>query len=160
MLLVIFFGDCSRINYSTVHNGVGVQKYCIEWLGIAIVLVFAACKGTPHPSNVHLFTVRGQVVQVPVADKPGSQFMIHHEAVPGFIDQTGAVVGMESMTMYFPTATGLSLDSLVPGDKIQFVLSVDWPDNQVEIIKITKLPDDVMLNFGEKTSSSDSSAHN
>lgn len=127
-------------------------------LFLLLSLSLLACKDTRSSSasasssaaHVPVFIVRGEVTQVPVEGKPGSQFMVHHEAIPGFVDETGAVVGMGSMTMFFPTQKGLSLASIHPGDKIRFTLSVDWPNNKVEITKIDPLPADTKLDFSAK----------
>lgn len=133
-------------------------------MAFALSLGLVACKDTrPSPASspaapVPVFLVRGEVTQVPVEGKPGSQFMVHHEAIPGFVDETGAVVGMGSMTMFFPTRKGLSLASLRPGDKIRFTLSVDWPNNQVEITQIDPLPADTKLDFSAKPAPADSAA--
>jgi hypothetical protein len=113
-------------------------------------LALCACKEPPPQRSPQArdFEVRGEVVQVPVADKPGSQFIVHHEAVPGFIDEEGRVVGMQAMTMYLPTAKDLKLTGLGPGDKIRFNLLVDWPNHRVEVTRIDPLPPDTRLDFG------------
>ncbi len=130
-------------------------------ISVALALTVGACKDTRRSadapsSQAKIFVVRGQVVQVPVEGKPGSQFLVHHEAIPDFIGEDGTVVGMGVMTMYFPTATGLSLASVYPGEKIQFTLSVDWPNNRVEITEITPLPADTKLDFGERSATPES----
>jgi Cu/Ag efflux protein CusF len=119
---------------------------------LMLLLGLAAC-GSSHradssKSTVHTYTVRGQVEAVPAADKPGIGLIIHHEPIPGYVDMSGKVVGMESMTMSFLPAKGLSLAAIKPGDKVEFVLSVDWSNNRSQITKITVLPTDTKLNFG------------
>jgi len=118
-------------------------------LATLAVLALTACKDARPPASpqARVYVVRGQVAQVPVPGRPGTQFIVHHEAVPDFVDKTGAVVGMESMTMYLPTAKGLSLATLQPGDKIRFDLSVDWPNDRVEVTRIDLLPPETRLSF-------------
>ncbi len=121
---------------------------------LAAPLSFTACKAPRHHSSAkaQTYTIRGQVVQVPAAGNPGSELLIHHQAIPGFVDKSGQVVGMESMTMDFTPAKGLSLSALKPGDKIEFVLSVDWPNDNIVITNITKLPETAPLDFGGQDS--------
>lgn len=115
-----------------------------------LVLSLSACKGGKEPAaspHTRVYTVRGQVLQVPTAGRPGAEFFIRHEAIPDFIDEKGDTVGMESMAMPFTPAAGLSLDSIRPGDKIRFELSVDWPGNRIEVSRISRLPAAARLDF-------------
>jgi Cu/Ag efflux protein CusF len=128
---------------------VGIGKLSII---LILLLGLAACGSSNHAnppkSTVHTYTIRGQVEAVPVADKPGIGLIIHHESIPGFVDISGKVADMKSMTMSFVPAKGLSLAAIKPGDKVEFVLSVDWSNNRSQITKITVLPADTKLNFG------------
>ena len=128
---------------------VGIGKLSVV---LMLLLGLAACGSSNHTNSskgtVHTYTIRGQVEAVPAADKPGIGLIIHHESIPGFVDVSGKVVDMESMTMSFLPAKGLSLAAIKPGDKIEFVLSVDWSDNRNQINKINVLPADTKLNFG------------
>jgi hypothetical protein len=121
------------------------------WLAAALlVLSLSACKGGRERAaspDTRVYTVRGQVLQVPAAERPGTELFIQHEAIPDFVDGKGDTVGMESMAMPFTPAPGLSLDSIRPGDKIRFELSVDWPDNRIEVTRISRLPSDARLDF-------------
>jgi hypothetical protein len=85
----------------------------------------------------HTYTVRGQVVALPT---PTSSLQIRHEAIPDFVRKDGSK-GMNAMIMGFPTAQGVSLRELAPGDKVEFVLEV-WlnPKMRYQISRISKLP--------------------
>jgi Cu/Ag efflux protein CusF len=128
---------------------VGIGKSSVV---LMLLLGLAACGSSNHAesskSTVHTYTIRGLVEAVPVADKPGVGLIIHHEPIPGFVDMSGKVVGMESMTMGFLPAKSLSLAAIKPGDKVEFEFSVDWSNNRNHITKITVLPADTKLNFG------------
>ncbi|MFA7237973.1 MAG: copper-binding protein [Phycisphaeraceae bacterium] len=105
----------------------------------------AASKG----ASARSYTVRGEIVQLPGAGSVDSQMLIRHEAIPDFVDDQGKVVGMMSMTMPFPVATGVSLEGLKVGDAIQFTFELDWKAKvPYQIVKIEKLAGDVKLNWG------------
>ena len=93
------------------------------------------------------YTVRGVVESLPDAIA-GSELEVRHEAIPNFVDETGAVTGMPSMIMPFPLAKGLSLDGIAKGDKIELTFAVWWkPRNHYEATKIVELPADTALTF-------------
>lgn len=103
------------------------------------------------------YTVRGQIVSLPSADRPFEDLQIHHEAVPDFKDRDGNVTvsasgtrGMKAMTMPFPVAEGVSLDGIAVGDKVEFTFVYTWggESSGYEITEIKKLPADTELNFG------------
>lgn len=105
--------------------------------------------GSPGPAapsspTAQTYTVRGQVTMVPMPNDPASQLRIHHEAIADFKDQSGKE-GMSAMDMPFTPAKGLSLANVKSGDKVEFVLSVDWPQNRIEITRIKVLPADTAL---------------
>lgn len=112
------------------------------------VLVLAGCAAkapTPPPRS---YEVRGLVRQVPEAGRPGTQLLIHHEAVPDFVDAEGRSVLMQAMTMPFPVAEPGLAAKLAVGDKVLFELVVDWGASPPMAIKrIEKLPDGTVLDF-------------
>jgi Cu/Ag efflux protein CusF len=114
---------------------------------LAFALVtFAACgSGTPPPPPGNAdYEVRGEIAKLPDATPP--QIWIRHEAIPDFRNEAGEVVGMESMTMPFSLAPGLSLEGLAPGDRIGFRLEMRWGDRAAaSVARIEKLPEGTRL---------------
>lgn len=109
-------------------------------------------------SPTHSYTVRGKVVTLPSAERPMDDLQIRHEAIPDYKNRDGVVfknattgaLGMKSMTMPFPVAESVSLDSIEVGDIVEFTFVTVWgesyPDYKVTTIK--KLPADTELDFG------------
>lgn len=94
------------------------------------------------------YTVRGRIVMLPEAGKPASVLQIRHEAIEHFVDSKGKVVGMEAMTMPFPTAKGLSLAGLAVGDAVEFTFEVRWDGSPIyQVTRITELPEGTALEF-------------
>jgi len=92
--------------------------------------------------------VRGKIEGLPVAGKPGAQFYVHHEAIPGWARPDGTK-GMNAMVMAFPLATGVALDGLAVGDIIELTV-VQYPGSRVpyQTTGIKKLPAETALQFG------------
>jgi len=80
----------------------------------ATALFVAGC--AEEPAQVDIYRVRGVVTALPQADDPISKLMVHHEAIPTFIGQSGANEPMAEMVMPFPTASGVAVDGLKVGD--------------------------------------------
>ena len=115
-----------------------------------LVLQASACRkpeqGRVDPSAPR-YTVRGEVVQVDDAAS-GRTLLVRHEAIPDFVDSSGARVGMGAMIMPFqvgPTARGAEVK---PGDRIRLRFAVDWKQNAMEIESIERLPATTVLVFG------------
>jgi hypothetical protein len=97
------------------------------------------------PAGPRRYSVRGEVLHLP---EPGvADFTVRHEAVPDFVGIEGRVVGMESMAMSFPLAASASTRGLSVGDKIAFVLAVDWAKPSIAIERIERLPPETVLDF-------------
>jgi Cu/Ag efflux protein CusF len=96
---------------------------------------------------VRRYTMRAEVVRL--SEKPGGYLTLRHEAVDDFTDESGAVVGMDSMVMPFPVAQDASLDGLKVGDKIEAVMEVDWSQGFMQLERIKKLPPETALHFGK-----------
>jgi hypothetical protein len=101
-----------------------------------------------EPTGV--YASRGRVVTIPVEGNRDSELRIRHEAIPEFMDDSGAMVGMPSMEMPFPLAKGVGVDSIAVGDVVQFTFAAwmkpgrhDW-----ELRSIRKLGSETRLNFG------------
>lgn len=119
------------------------------WLPLT-ALALAACASEPEtPAAPATYEVRGLVRQLPRADHPRPEILIHHEAVPGFRDDRGETVGMGSMSMAFPVDPALAA-GLGVGDKVLFELEVAWDGSPpLSIVRLEKLPADTRLDFGK-----------
>jgi len=125
----------------------GVRARAIRWtLLLLAVLSLAGCSGGRESGRT--YTVRGQVVQLPDPNNPGTGLSINHEAVDGFVGRDGERVGMDPMSMAFPVAAKVPLEGLQVGDVIEFKLHVDWgAQPEVEIVEIRELPAGTKLVF-------------
>jgi hypothetical protein len=128
--------------------GLFVKRLAAMWL----LSILAACSdggapkgGLPAPD---VYRVRGVVERLPQADGPDHAIYIRHAALPEFRDETGAVVGMGTMTMPFPLARGVSIADLAPGDPVAFTFAVTWkPHSGYEITEIRELPAGTVIEF-------------
>lgn len=130
-----------------------MKRYEIE-LGRALFLVVAAALlgawGCGAPPAGRSYSVRGKVAQIAVPGNPATEFMIQHQAIDDFVDAEGRQVGMDSMTMSFPLAPGVSTAGLAVGDPVEFTLHVDWRATPpVHITRLAKLPPGTLIVFGE-----------
>ncbi|MFO7652748.1 MAG: copper-binding protein [Candidatus Krumholzibacteriia bacterium] len=93
-----------------------------------------------------VYTVRGIVERLPEEGGDRSVY-IRHQAIPEYRDDTGEVVGMDSMTMPFPVADSVSLDGLEPGDPVEFTFEVSYQPSRYEITAIEELPAGTEVRF-------------
>ncbi|HYG70643.1 MAG TPA: copper-binding protein [Anaeromyxobacteraceae bacterium] len=116
-------------------------------LAAALTLLATGCQkeAAPPGGAVHRYTVRGEVVQL--RDGPPRELMLRHEAIDDFVDRTGAVVGMNAMTMPFPVEAALPLDGIAPGDKVRVRFSMDWEKSRMAVESVEELPPDTALEF-------------
>lgn len=109
-------------------------------LALAFALAVAGCapKETAPAVAPDRYEVRGEIVGLPSVGS--REIMVKHDAVPGFKDDTGKVVGMEGMTMPFTLGEGVSTDGLAAGDPVSFTLEVDWSSKRdpVRIVRLAK----------------------
>lgn len=70
----------------------------------------------------HRYTVRGQIISLPT---PQQDLVVRHEAMPHFVGENG-VMGMDTMSMGFPTIEGMALEGLKPGDPVEMDFEVDF----------------------------------
>jgi Cu/Ag efflux protein CusF len=101
--------------------------------------------------ELHQYTVRGEIVSRPTETDPDTELLVRHEMIPDFRGQ-GGHLGMNSMTMPFPIAEALSLDSFAPGDKVALTFTVDFDAAEDRLLayratKIDPLPEDIELVF-------------
>ncbi len=121
-------------------------------LAASCLALLVACgndAATTHSGPVpDVYRTRGVVERLPQADGPDKAIYIHHAAIPEYRDDTGAVVGMGTMTMPFPLAKGVTADGLDPGDPVAFTFAVTWkPRSGYEITEIRELPAGTIIEF-------------
>ncbi len=129
----------------------------IAALAGAAALALAGCKdkqpAAKPTTEVHTYTTRGQVAQIPVAGDDRTEFLVRHEAIPEFRGPQGER-GMDTMVMPFPIRDepAVSLDGVAPGDKVQITFDVVFDlvkDQPVDwyTVKLEKLAADTPLDF-------------
>lgn len=122
-------------------------RVAVGWL--LLLLLQAACGGGPsadQPPDV--YRVRGLVRQLPSG--PANELHVRHEAIEGFRNAGGEVVGMESMTMPFPLADASLAAGLEAGDRIEMEFEVRWDSGHpLRITAIDELPPETRLAFEE-----------
>ncbi|MEZ6234331.1 MAG: copper-binding protein [Phycisphaerales bacterium] len=126
-------------------------------LAVVVAATLAACSNDqpPQPAFEQVYTVRGIISELPTPDRPNLDLQIHHEAIPEFVNGAGEQVGMNAMTMPFPTlAQGVTLDGLEEGDKIRFTFGVVWEQGTAgrrfphwTVTAIEELPAETELTF-------------
>jgi hypothetical protein len=95
-----------------------------------------------------IYTVRGEVRQLPDPENPAASLQIRHEQIPDFVNRDGDVVGMRPMIMPFTPAPGLDLSGVSVGDKITFTFDVDWDVAPTFLVtEIQPLPPETELDF-------------
>jgi hypothetical protein len=126
-------------------------------LALASAAMLPACAPAPPEIIAHVpptrtpdatYTVRARVVQLPGARR---DIIAYHEPIDNFKNQSGEVVGMNSMKMDFPIAKGLEDEarSLILGSKIEMTFSVWWGNTPLYITTdIKPLPADTEIREG------------
>lgn len=102
----------------------------------------------PEGAAEQAYTVKGVIDRLPSAD--GKQMlMVHHQALPGFVDAEGKAVGMPEHSMSFPwLAPGLDLSGMREGDAVELTFEVRWKTKPRSLVtKITKLPPGTKLDL-------------
>ncbi len=115
----------------------------------ALLLFASACRDPalpPPPVAGDRYVVRGEIARLPA--RPGDELSVRHEAIPGFKDRTGAVVGMEPMVMGFGVGKELPLSGLAVGDKVRLTFTVSWARPALTVERLERLPADTLLEFG------------
>ena len=92
-------------------------------------------------SDARMYVIRGEVISVPQAGKPGTQFIVKHEPIDNYRDASGRIVGMDTMGMPFTPGKGVSLEGISPGDKIEMRWIIQWkPEAKEYVESLRKLP--------------------
>ena len=118
-------------------------------LAVAILCAVLGCSKAPGVPP-QTYEVRGVVRQLPAADQPSKEILIHHEAIPSFGNMNGETVGMEAMTMPFPVVDPALCEGFALGDKVTFRFQVDWEGSPpLQLTHLEKLTADTVLSFEE-----------
>lgn len=108
----------------------------------ACALLGAACGKDDAPPR---YTVRGAIENL--AESRGKPVaLIHHEAIPDFVDGYGEQRTMHSMAMAFGLEPGVSLEGAAVGDKVEVTFVVDrerYPSFHISALR--KLAPDTTL---------------
>ena len=112
---------------------------------------------TSHAASPDVYAdLLGEITMLPVANDPSTDLKIHHQHIPNFKSADGSIktnskgiAGMMSMTMPFPLAEGVSIESLSIGDKIKFTFEVVWTDARPswEVTSIEKIDQSTEIDF-------------
>jgi Cu/Ag efflux protein CusF len=101
-------------------------------------------------SDARIYVIRGEVISVPQAGKPGTQFIVMHEPIDNYRDASGRIVGMDTMGMPFTPGKDVSLEGIRPGDKIEMKWVLQWkPEAKEYVESVRKLPAETQLKFGK-----------
>lgn len=100
--------------------------------------------------------ILGEIKLLPIEGDPTTALKIRHQQIPNFKLKDGTIntnskgiSGMMSMTMPFPLADGVSIDTLTIGDKVQFTFAVDWSGQGTawEVTKIEKIDANTVIDY-------------
>jgi Cu/Ag efflux protein CusF len=124
-------------------------------LTIALAAIAPGCRdgggsrsGDGAAANPRRYTVRGEIVRLPAPSGGARQVAIRHEPIDDFVNEAGAVVGMDSMVMQFDVAPAVALDEVRLGDKVEVRLAVAWSPPLLRIEELRELPADTVLRLG------------
>ena len=116
-------------------------------LAIALAGATLACGKAELPAADGTYQVRGQVIDVPREE--GDNLTVHHEAIADFRDREGKPSEMESMSMPFTVAPGVSLAGIAPGDKVEMTFEVRWEGGApLRVVALHELPESTALDLG------------
>jgi hypothetical protein len=124
------------------------ERSCRRTLLILIlVLSLAGCSGKESGTG-RIYTLRGQVIQLPDPKDPGTGLTLNHEAIDDFVSRDGEMVGMDPMTMSFLVDEKVPLEGIQVTDIVEVKLHVNWgAQPEVEIVEIRELPPGTKLVF-------------
>jgi Cu/Ag efflux protein CusF len=125
-------------------------------LSIALVGSFACSKSEKAGSEKASADKAGTksanasyTVRAMVKGKAASSVMLHHEAIPDFVNASGEKAPMMSMSMKFGLKDATIAAEVKPGDKVSVTFEVDWNKKPAVIAnKFEKLPEETELDLG------------
>ena len=121
----------------------------------AIIAAVCSCgqrneQPTGAASDAQIYLIRGEVISVPQADKPGTEFIVKHEPVDNFRNASGQIVGMSTMGMPFTPGKDVLLAGIKPGDKVEMRWLMQWkPEAKEYVGSVRKLPMETQLRIGD-----------
>ena len=137
-------GRCAR---RTAAVGWALPTVRVLVLAIAAAGATLACGEPELPAADASYEVRGQVIDVP--REACDNLTVHHEAIAEFRDRDGKPSEMESMSMPFLVAPGVSLAGIAPGDKVEMTFEVRWQgDVPLRVTALRELPEATALDLG------------
>ncbi len=116
-----------------------------KYFFVLLLATFTCCTQTNESENKqtwqHTYHVKGVIVRGPKNDKEPREVLIRHEAIDNFINSSGNVEPMRSMTMPFPLSKQITFEDFKEGDEIEFVYQMNWsPNPKEEVSSMTTLP--------------------
>ena len=104
-------------------------------------LALVAVAGAANADTAYHYTVKGVVKGMPGDGLANNEILVKHEAIPGYRDDSGAIVGMMAMTMPFYLAEGISVKDIKEGDTVEMQVEQHLtPKFTEEVSSIKKLP--------------------
>jgi Cu/Ag efflux protein CusF len=108
----------------------------------AILLSFvSACAiaTSAFADEAYFYTVKGIIKGMPGDRLAKNELLVKHQPIPGYRDDTGAIVGMMAMTMPFYLKEGVSLEGIKEGDSVELKVEQHLrPKFTEEVISVTK----------------------
>jgi len=120
------------------------------WPMVFAVGLLVACESAvpPLPAADHIYTTRGVVERLPARND--AHILILHQEVPGFVGMDGAITTMESMSMPFALAGGVSMAEVKEGTKVEFTFEVRCKGAEPLLITALRpLPAETTLDFAK-----------
>ena len=123
---------------------VPIAAACAAGLAVTMASTLAGCGRQAEPVDRfagrtpnEIYTIRGVV---PESWAPGVTLRIRHEPVHHLVDESGMVVGMNSMDMEFPDiGAGVDVDAIEPGMAVEFDLEVFWTPRGYRVSRLERI---------------------
>lgn len=134
-----FFAHFPRLALHLVNLA---MKLSLRPVLITLAVVWALVGGAPVSAEQDVFTykVKGIVKVLPHKGTASNEIIVQHEAIPDYRDDSGTVVGMSAMTMPFYLASGVKLDAVGVGDKVEMVLEQRLkPRFTEQVVSLTRI---------------------
>lgn len=152
ILVVSPFGKEISVNVAVREKRMMRAFVIVAMLGAIIAAGCSDGQRNDQPEgaagDAQMYVVRGEVISVPQAGMPGTQFIVKHEPIDNFRDASGQIVGMNTMGMPFTPGEGVSLEGITPGDKIELRWVLQWkPEAKEYVESVRKLPEGTQLRF-------------